>query len=125
MNGWAVLNEYAHETAEPRRRRCQTDVVKLVAFLGTPVSELARIVGCDAGTLRQVALRQSRLTPAEGDRLAMWLAASWWRYAWRAGSGEARLGESVREAARYAEALPWLPSDWLRDLLVAAREAKT
>ena len=116
-----MMLRYRRERGTVRARR-PMDVVRLVAFLGTPASELAMIMGCELEQLLNAEQGAQALTPAESSRMTMWLSASWWRYAWRAGESDAQTEAAVREAAGYAEHLHYVPGDWLRDLSVAIRE---
>ena len=100
------------------------EVVRLVAYLGTPASELARIVGCEVEQLVAAEAGQQALTPGESARLGLWLSAAWWRHGWRVGLADAQTEQAVREAAGCAERLCWVPSDWTRDLAIAAACAK-
>ena len=118
-----MLSRYRKERGVVRARR-PMDVVRLVAFLGTPASELAMIMGCDLCQLMEAEEGQQALTPAESSRMATWLSAAWWRHTWRAGDADARTDRAVREAASYAEHLHWIPVDWLRDLSVAIAELR-
>ena len=123
MTGWSMLREYAKERGMARRRR-PMDVVRLLAFLGSPASELAQVMGCDVHKLRQAEQGLQALTPGESTRLALWLSASWWRHAWRCGNRDATTAAAVQEAANYVALLPWVPSDYLRDLSLAASEIR-
>jgi hypothetical protein len=118
-----MMHSYRKERGPTRHRR-PMDVVRLVAFLGTPASELATIMGCDLEQLMDAERGAQALTPAESSRLSMWLSAAWWRHTWRAGERDARTAAAVREAASYAEHLDWVPVDWLRDLGVAIGELR-
>lgn len=121
MTGWALLNVYTKEQGRKRRRR-PMDVVRLVAFLGTPASELARIMGCTTEALLLAEQNLQALTPTESTRMSDWLSAAWWRHSWRCGESDAQSEAAVRAAASHVERLPWVPDDWLRDLSVAISE---
>jgi|TARA_R100000458_G_scaffold12970_1_gene10797 transcriptional regulator with XRE-family HTH domain len=116
-----MLREYAKERGMARRRR-PMDVVRLLAFLGSPASELAQVMGCDVARLHQAERGLQALTPSESSRLALWLSAAWWRHSWRCGNKDATTASAVQEAASYVALLPWVPDDYLRDLSVAASE---
>lgn len=121
MTGWSMLREYSKERGMSRRRR-PMDVVRLLAFLGSPASEMAQVMGCDVVRLREAEQGLQALTPSESGRLSVWLSAAWWRHAWRCGNTDATTADAVREAAGYVLLLPWVPDDYVRDLTVAAAE---
>lgn len=118
VTSWEMLRDFNRERVSDRRRR-PSDVVMLVAFLGTPASELARIIGCEPCVIRDAG---RQFTPVELDRLGMWLGAAWWRFAWRKGHPDASSEAAVREAASYIETLFFVPDDFMRDLSIAVAD---
>lgn len=122
INGWKILGDYTKERRGSRRKRKPRDIILLVAFFGTPASELGRIIGCDS---QLIADESYAFTPAQLDRLASWLGAAYWRYSWRSGHPDASKEPAIREAANYIEPLLFVPDDFIRDLSWAVADLMT
>ena len=117
---WRQVRAFLTEQGRGSRwRNSPGEVVRLVAYLGTPASELAQIMSTDVQVVISAADGRQALTPTELQRLSAWLSASWWQHLWRSGHRDAASEDALRDAVIYSSGLPWVPYEWSRDITIA------
>jgi hypothetical protein len=105
----------------------QMHPIALAAYLGSPASDTARVIGVgvldlydDRGSeVRSPTPRQRPLGGDAGDRLGWWLAALTWWNDWRSGGRGASSPDVVRAVGIVAAQLDAWPVEFARDLGLA------
>ena len=95
-------------------------LVLTCAALGSPVSEVARVVGCEPRALRDSVRGRELLKRATAQAVSRWIPCLWWRTLWRLGHPVGNDRDELEAVSRLALTLPWLPDDWAADLARAA-----
>lgn len=106
------LSEYLE--ADVRPTTPDGAMVVLCAALGSPLSELSRVVACDALILRR-AVEGDALSPEVLGATGRWVGCLWWRTLWRLGHASAHSLTEVDAVAMLSGSLPFVPLDWLAD----------
>jgi len=95
-------------------------LVVMCAALGSPVSEVARVVDVSPRLLRDTVRGRELLGPPVAGLVGRWISCLWWRTLWRLGHPTGNDREELDAVSRLALTLPWLPDDWAADLARAA-----
>lgn len=103
--------------------RAKTPIGALVvtcAALGSPVTEVARVVAVSPRRLRDTVRGRETLDASSALLIARWVPCLWWRTLWRLGHPVGNDRRELDAVSRLALTLPWVPDDWAADLGRAA-----
>ena len=91
-------------------------LVVTCAALGSPASELARVVDVPHSALVGAVCHGEPLHPFVVELVSRWLSCVWWRTLWRLGMDEGNDEAEMELVADLAATLPAVPDDWAADL---------
>ena len=95
-------------------------LVLTCAALGSPVTEVARVVACEPRVLRDSVRGRQKLKRPVARAVSRWIPCLWWRTLWRLGHPMGNDRQELEAVSRLALTLSWLPDDWAADLARAA-----
>ena len=107
-----------------RSGRPMADLIRMIARLGSTISETACVLDIHAEKLIDIVEGRDKLTHTQADICHAYLLFLWWQHTWRSGYKEAARLDAIKEARKPLDPL-WerMPQMSRRDWSIAYREA--